>query len=56
MKNIITVSIVDDEADMREHIAGYKVPKQVHFATSLPLTASNKVLKRALRDSLLNLP
>ncbi len=37
----------------RPLIAGYKVPKQVHFTDSLPLTASNKVLKRALRESLL---
>lgn len=48
------------ETNVIEHcrrlIAGYKVPKQVHFASSLPLTASNKVLKRALRESLLNLP
>jgi acyl-coenzyme A synthetase/AMP-(fatty) acid ligase len=29
------------------------VPKQVRFATSLPLTASNKVLKRSLRKELL---
>jgi acyl-coenzyme A synthetase/AMP-(fatty) acid ligase len=32
------------------------VPKQVRFATSLPLTASNKVLKRALREELLRNP
>ena len=37
----------------RKHIADYKVPKAVHFTDSLPLTASNKVLKRALRESLL---
>jgi acyl-CoA synthetase (AMP-forming)/AMP-acid ligase II len=40
-------------AHCRELIAGYKVPRQVHFAASLPLTASNKVLKRALREELL---
>jgi acyl-CoA synthetase (AMP-forming)/AMP-acid ligase II len=38
----------------RQFIADYKVPKQVVFADSLPLTASNKVLKRALRESLLS--
>ncbi|MDT5080284.1 MAG: hypothetical protein QOJ80_4921 [Mycobacterium sp.] len=43
-------------AHCRELIAGYKVPKQVEFATSLPLTASNKVLKRALREELLKKP
>ena len=40
----------------RQFIAGYKVPKQVVFTDSLPLTASNKVLKRALRESLLSNP
>jgi acyl-CoA synthetase (AMP-forming)/AMP-acid ligase II len=40
-------------AHCRELIAGYKVPKQVRFVDSLPLTASNKVLKRALRDEML---
>jgi acyl-CoA synthetase (AMP-forming)/AMP-acid ligase II len=46
------------EARVIEHcrrlIAGYKIPKQVVFVDSLPLTASNKVLKRALRESLLS--
>jgi acyl-CoA synthetase (AMP-forming)/AMP-acid ligase II len=40
-------------AHCRELIAGYKVPKQVRFVDSLPLTASNKVLKHALRDEML---
>jgi acyl-CoA synthetase (AMP-forming)/AMP-acid ligase II len=43
-------------AHCRELIAGYKVPKEVLFATSLPLTASNKVLKRALREELMRNP
>jgi acyl-CoA synthetase (AMP-forming)/AMP-acid ligase II len=34
----------------RELIAGYKVPKEVRFIDSLPLTPSGKVLKRALKD------
>lgn len=41
-------------AHCRGLIAGYKVPKQVHFIDALPLTASNKVLKRALREELMN--
>jgi acyl-CoA synthetase (AMP-forming)/AMP-acid ligase II len=32
----------------RAHIAGYKVPKQVEFVDSLPMTASGKVMKRQL--------
>jgi len=41
-------------AHCRDLIAGYKVPKQVYFVNALPLTASNKVLKRALREELMS--
>jgi long-chain acyl-CoA synthetase len=33
----------------REHLAGYKVPKQVEFRTELPKTNVGKILRRALR-------
>jgi acyl-CoA synthetase (AMP-forming)/AMP-acid ligase II len=36
----------------RERIAGYKVPKRVHFVEALPLTASGKVRKESLRKLL----
>ena len=35
-------------AHCRGLIAGYKVPKAIHFVTELPLTASGKVRKREL--------
>lgn len=34
----------------REHIAGYKTPKQVMFLAALPRTGSGKIQKRSLRD------
>ena len=34
----------------REHIAGYKCPKTVAFASGLPLSAAGKILKRDLRE------
>ena len=37
-------------AHCREHIAGYKVPRQVVFESSLPVSPAGKVLKRVLRD------
>ena len=37
-------------AHCRQHIAGYKVPKQVLFEASLPVSPAGKVLKRVLRD------
>jgi fatty-acyl-CoA synthase len=36
----------------RDHLAGFKVPKQVVVVDSLPKNASGKVLKRELRASL----
>ena len=41
-----------DEADLKQHVkaqlAGYKVPREVHFLDELPRNATGKVLKRAL--------
>lgn len=39
-------------AHAREHLAAYKVPKQVHFVDELPRNQSGKLLKRVLRDDL----
>ncbi|WP_371227602.1 FadD3 family acyl-CoA ligase [Pseudomonas sp. QE6] len=35
----------------RQHMANYKVPRQVEFVRSLPLNASGKLLKRDLRSA-----
>jgi len=35
----------------RERLAGFKVPKRITFAPTLPKNASGKVLKRELRDA-----
>ncbi|MFG1352243.1 class I adenylate-forming enzyme family protein [Xanthobacter autotrophicus] len=35
----------------REYLAGYKLPKSVHFRDNLPKNGSGKVLKRQLRES-----
>jgi len=37
---------------MREHLANYKVPKQIHVISELPKNATGKVLKRVLKDQL----
>jgi long-chain acyl-CoA synthetase len=37
---------------MREHLANYKIPKQIHVIKALPKNATGKVLKRALKESL----
>ncbi|WP_165034896.1 long-chain-fatty-acid--CoA ligase [Candidatus Protofrankia californiensis] len=40
-------------AQCRELIAGYKVPKEIVFVSSLPITASGKVMKSVLRDEII---
>jgi long-chain acyl-CoA synthetase len=37
---------------MREHLANYKIPKQIHVIKELPKNATGKVLKRVLKDQL----
>jgi len=46
------VTLTEDDviAHCREHLAGFKTPKQVFFVDSLPKNPSGKLLKRALRD------
>jgi len=34
----------------REHMTGYKVPREVEFRTELPKTNVGKILRRELRD------
>ena len=36
---------------VKENLAGYKVPRDVEFASELPRTSTGKVLKRELRDA-----
>ncbi len=49
-----TAAAAVDEAGLqehcREHLARYKVPKTIHFESSLPLTPSGKIQKPALRE------
>ncbi|GIT98720.1 long-chain-fatty-acid--CoA ligase [Sulfurovum sp. TSL1] len=37
---------------MREHLANYKIPRQIHLIQALPKNATGKVLKRALKECL----
>ena len=43
-------------AATREHLTGYKVPRQVFIVDELPRSLIGKVLHRAVRDQLLNHP
>lgn len=46
----VVLSEGDVIAHCREHLAGFKTPKQVFFVESLPKNPSGKLLKRLLRD------
>ena len=37
---------------LREHLANYKVPRQIHVIAELPKNATGKVLKRVLKEQL----
>lgn len=38
----------------RARLARYKVPRAVHFAASLPMSPAGKILKRELRQALID--
>ena len=49
------VKILDEQGlkkYMREHLANYKIPKQIHIIKELPKNATGKVLKRVLKENL----
>ncbi len=49
------VSADDLLAHARTKLAGYKVPKRIEFADELPRNASGKLLKRVLRDEIVEI-
>ncbi|MGD2032504.1 MAG: AMP-binding protein [Gammaproteobacteria bacterium] len=46
-----TATAEDIVAYCREHLTGYKVPREVEFRDELPKTNVGKILRRALRES-----
>jgi len=46
----VEISEAEVKAYLREHIAGYKVPKKVDFHMILPREDSGKIFKRKLRE------
>ena len=46
----VALSTDDVQAHLRERLAGFKCPKYVVLADSLPKNPSGKILKRALRE------
>ncbi|MFO0997731.1 MAG: AMP-binding protein [Alphaproteobacteria bacterium] len=50
------LSLADLARHCREHLASFKVPRQLSLIEALPRNPSGKVLKRVLRDRLMNQP
>ncbi|MGB1756262.1 MAG: AMP-binding enzyme, partial [Pseudomonadales bacterium] len=44
-----TPKVADIIAYCREHLAAYKVPRQVQFVDDLPKTSTGKVMRRELK-------
>jgi long-chain acyl-CoA synthetase len=44
------VTVDDIQAFCRQHLAPYEIPKHVFFREEMPLTVTEKIFKRALRD------
>ncbi len=36
----------------RQHLAGYKIPRQIQFVDALPLTASGKIARQRVREQI----
>ena len=49
-----TATAEDIVAYCREHLTGYKVPREVEFRDELPKTNVGKILRRELRDEASN--
>ncbi|MEM7202725.1 MAG: AMP-binding protein [Planctomycetota bacterium] len=50
LRSDATATAAELTALCREHLAGFKVPRTVHFLDALPRTGSGKLSKRALRE------
>jgi len=47
-----TLSEKDVKSYLKEHLANFKIPKHIYFIDELPRNATNKVLKRKLKEDI----
>lgn len=50
-----SIDVSQLKSHLRDNLANFKIPKQLHFIDTLPKNATGKVLKRELKTNLLNL-
>jgi long-chain acyl-CoA synthetase len=53
-KDDVEITEKELKAYLKEHLANFKLPKSIHIETDLPMTATGKILKRELKDIVLN--
>jgi len=53
-KDGVEISEKDMKSYLRKHLANYKIPKHIHIENDLPMTATGKILKRELKEKILN--
>jgi long-chain acyl-CoA synthetase len=53
-KEGVEITEKEIKAYLRNHLANYKIPKSVKLEHNLPMTATGKILKRELKDKILN--
>ncbi|WP_398476000.1 acyl-CoA synthetase [Tardiphaga sp.] len=46
----LTISSADIQAYLKQRLANFKVPKEIHFHDALPRESTGKIFKRKLRD------
>jgi long-chain acyl-CoA synthetase len=46
----LTISSADIQAYLKQRLANFKVPKEIHFLDALPRESTGKIFKRKLRD------
>ncbi|MBU1668801.1 long-chain-fatty-acid--CoA ligase [bacterium] len=51
-EGIASIDEVEFKKYLRENLANYKVPRQIHFIDTLPKNATGKVLKRELKEQI----
>jgi long-chain acyl-CoA synthetase len=54
MEGVGTLDQIALKKYMKEHLANYKIPKQIHVIDALPKNATGKILKRVLKEKLQN--
>ena len=54
-EGVESIELSDLKKYLRDNLANFKIPKQIHFIDELPKNATGKVLKRELKANLLEL-